>query len=358
MDTPQLPTPLDPDARAMLELFARAGYPPLEACTPSQARAAYAKSWSATQSPGIDVASVTDATTGAEAAALRVRVYRPRGIAADALLPGLLYLHGGGWVIGGLDSHDSTCRRLCQGAVAVVVAVDYRLAPEHPFPAAVEDGARTLRWMAAEGRAWGIDTHALAVAGDSAGGNLAAVLALMSRDGTVPPLRHQALLYPVTDLAAEAPSYRSVRGPLPLTAATMRYFIGHYAPRPEDRLDWRASPMQVRDLQGLPPALVLTVAHDPLCDEGRAYAARLTDAGVPVDAVHLPDQLHGLFGMSRLVAAADPLLDRMAARIGLSLRGARAPARPDRPSTEEPPQRPSTLVESVPSTQPCCPGQR
>ena len=207
-----------------------------------------------------------------------------------------LFLHGGGWVIGSLDSHDRMCRRLATVAGICVVAVDYRLAPEHPFPAALDDAAAAWRWIHARAQQLHVAIGAIAVGGDSAGGNLAAVLALMGRDGTVPASCYQALFYPVLDLIADADSYRRMTSDLPLTAATMHYFIDHYTPRAHDRHDWRVSPLRAASLAGAPPTLLLTVSHDPLCDEGRAYAQRLDLEGVRVCALHLNDQMHGLLG--------------------------------------------------------------
>lgn len=316
------PSALDPDVRAMLALFESSGYPALQDLSPQDSRVAYAKSWRATQSRPVDVAWVQDRLVEGPSGPLALRIYRPAGALEGQVLPAVLFIHGGGWVIGNLDSHDTMCRRLANGACAVVVAVDYRLAPEHPFPAAVDDCAWALRWLAQTHEALRIDPSAIAVAGDSAGGNLAAVLALMARDGGLPPVVHQTLLYPVTDIAGEAPSYLQDRQALPLTADTMRYFIGHYAPRAGDRLDWRASPLRAPSVAGVAPALVLTVGHDPLRDEGRSYARRLDEAGVRVCAVHLNDQVHGLFGLGRLLPAADRLLDWMAGHIGGELRRA------------------------------------
>ncbi|HSV79986.1 MAG TPA: alpha/beta hydrolase, partial [Ramlibacter sp.] len=230
--------------------------------------------------------------------------------------------HGGGFVIGGLDTHDRQCRRLASRAGICVVAVDYRLAREHPFPAGLEDAAAALRWIQGVAEALGIAAEALGVGGDSAGGNLAAVLALLARDGEVPPLVFQALLYPVLDLTASSESYRRVTAGVPLTAATMHWFIGHYTPRASDRLDWRASPLRAPSLAGVAPALLLTVAHDPLCDEGRAYAGRLEQEGVRVIAQHHDDQMHGLLGLGRYVPAAGLVADHVAALVGHELRRA------------------------------------
>ena len=318
MDT-SMPTPLDPDTARLLALARKAAYPPFETLTPAAARDAYAASWSAMQSPGGEVASVRDAQIPGPAGPLTVRLYRGLGTDASANLPCMLFLHGGGWVIGNLESHDRMCRRLATVARICVVAVDYRLAPEHPFPAALDDAAAALRWVAKHADELKIRRNGIAVGGDSAGGNLAAALALMGRDGSLPGVALQALLYPVLDLTASSHSYQTVTSGVPLTAATMHWFIGHYTPKACDRLDWRASPLQAVSLAGAPPALVLTVAHDPLCDEGQTYARRLDADGVRVTALHLNDQTHGLLGQGRFVPAANAIADYLFASIGLEL---------------------------------------
>lgn len=323
-----LPTPLDPDAARLLALARKAGYPPFETLTPAAARDAYAASWDAMQSPGGDVADVRDQQIPGPAGPLTVRIYRGLGTDASAALPCMLFLHGGGWVIGNLESHDRMCRRLASVARICVIAVDYRLAPEHPFPAALDDAAAALRWVADHADKLKVQRSSIAVGGDSAGGNLAAALALMGRDGSVPSAVYQALLYPVLDLTAGSHSYQTVTSGVPLTAATMHWFIGHYTPKASDRLDWRASPLQAASLAGAPAALVLTVAHDPLCDEGRAYARRLDTEGVRVVALHLNDQTHGLLGQGRFVPAANAIGDYVFATIGHELHRAAGAALP------------------------------
>jgi len=310
---------LDPHARQLLALARKAGYPPLQALTPDKARAAYAASWEPMQSPGGEVASVQDITIDGPGGELTLRVYRGEGVDPRAMVPCMLYLHGGGWVIGNLESHDRLCRRLANVARLCVVAVDYRLAPEHPFPAALDDGAAALNWVFEHAAELGVDANALGVGGDSAGGNLAASLALLERDGLLPALAYQALIYPALDLTAASASYQSEMADLPLSAQTMHYFIGHYLPNAKDRLDWRASPLLAQSLVGVAPALVMTVAHDPLCDEGRAYAQRLDAAGVRVTALHFNDHMHGLLGQGRMVPAADVIGDYVFSTVGHEL---------------------------------------
>jgi acetyl esterase len=309
----------DPDLEAMLALARKAGRPPFEALTPAEARAAYAASWDVLQPPVQQVAAVRDIAVPGLGGALGLRIYRAMGSRDDEPLPCLLFLHGGGWVIGNLESHDRLCRILANRARICVVAVDYRLAPEHRFPAALDDCVAALQWVSSHAAELAITPGRIGVGGDSAGGNLAAVLALMGRDGSAPPSVFQALLYPVLDLSASSPSYARVTTGVPLTAATMHYFIGHYTPDVADRLDWRASPAKAGSLAGTPPALVLTVAHDPLCDEGRAYARRLEDDGVRVTAIHLSDHMHGMLMHGKLVQASNRMLDAVAAAIGEAL---------------------------------------
>ena len=326
---------LDPDVENLLELGRKAGRPPFEALTPEEARTAYAASWDLLQPPAAEVASVRDvaipikAPGGApnrapsQAGDLRLRIYRGMGTAASDKLPCMVFLHGGGWVIGNLESHDRMCRRIANTARICVVAVDYRLAPEHRFPAALEDSVAALQWVANNVEDLNLAPGRISIGGDSAGGNLAAVVALMGRDGSAPATMFQALIYPAVDLTALSDSYRRVTSGVPLTAATMHWFIDHYAPQHSDRLDWRASPMKARSLAGTPPALVMTVAHDPLCDEGRAYAKRLEDEGVRVTALHLGDHIHGMLMHGKLVRASNVVLDYVGVTIGEALhRGA------------------------------------
>lgn len=296
---------LDPDAAQLLRVAREAGYPPFEAMTPQQARKAYIASGPALQSAGPEVAQVRDQIIDGPAGPLALRLYTGVCVNPGRPLACVVYLHGGGWTIGNLETHDRLCRRIARRAGLMVIAMDYRLAPEHPFPAALDDAACALRWVVERAGEIGIAAHAIGIAGDSAGGNLAASLALMARDGTVPALACQALIYPVLDLTAGSASYRRVTAEALLTAQTMHWFIEQYTPHPAQRLDWRASPLRATSLRGLAPALVFTVAHDPLCDEGRDYARRLDEEGVRVAALHLNDQFHGLLGQGRLIPSAD-----------------------------------------------------
>ncbi len=310
---------LHPEVENLLEMSRKAGARPFQDLTPEQARAAYAAGRDVLQPATEDVAAVRDVTIPTKSGSLTLRVYRGAGTQLDETLPCLVFLHGGGWVIGDLESHDRVCRALANRARICVVAVDYRLAPEHRFPAALDDGAAALQWASDNAQALSIAPGRLGVGGDCAGGNLAAVLALMGRDGSAPATMFQALIYPVVDLTASSDSYRRVTSGVPLTAATMHYFIDHYTPEASDRLDWRASPSMAASLRSTPPALVVTVAHDPLCDEGRGYARRLEDDGVRVTAIHLSDHMHGMLMHGRLIRASNLMVDHVGALIGEAL---------------------------------------
>ncbi len=310
---------LDPQVEALLEMIRKAGARPFEMLTPAEARAAYAAGRDVMQPAAETVAKVRDLSIPTANGDLKLRVYRGKGTQAGDAIPCMVFLHGGGWVIGDLESHDRFCRALANRAGICVVAVDYRLAPEHRFPAAIDDSAAALKWVSDNAAGLGIAPGRIGVGGDSAGGNLAAVLALMGRDGTAPATMFQALIYPVLDLTASSDSYRRVTSGVPLTAATMHYFIDHYTPQMSDRLDWRASPAKAASLKDAPPALVLTVAHDPLCDEGRAYAQRLEGEGVRVTSVHLSDHMHGMVMHGKLIRASNLVVDHIGAVIGAAM---------------------------------------
>ncbi|MDE2333231.1 MAG: alpha/beta hydrolase [Rhodospirillales bacterium] len=308
---------LDPDARRVLEMIRLANRPPYETLTAAEARALQVASMPILQPPAAEVAQVR----AVDADGIACRLYRPLGSAAGAMLPGLVFLHGGGWMIGSLDTYDVVCRRLANDAGVAVVTVDYRLAPEHRYPAAVEDAVAATRWVAREAHSLGIDPTRLAVGGDSAGGNLAAVLALMARDRALPPIAFQLLVYPATDMTMQMPSYQRFVTDFPLTAATARWFRDAYSPDPVRWTEWQASPLRAASLAGTAPAFVLTAGHDPLVDEGRAYACRLEQEGVRTTLMHMADQMHGFITMGRVVRAADTALLHCAAALRAALSG-------------------------------------
>lgn len=231
----------------------------------------------------------------------RVRIYRPYGV-GDAS-PVVVYLHGGGWVLCDLDSHDGVCRLLADRAGMVVVSVEYRLSPEHTFPDATDDAYAVVGWVARSAARWGGDPCRIAVAGDSAGGALAAATAMRARDRGFPDIGFQLLIYPVTDCLADR--VEPAGGSL-LTAVHMRWFVEQYLADPADGDHPYASPLRAPSVASLPPCLIITAEHDPLCVEGEAYAARLVDAGVAVTAYRVDGMFHGLFGLGALVPAARP----------------------------------------------------
>ncbi len=238
-----------------------------------------------------------------------VRVYRP---APERGQPLVVFFHGGGWVLGDIETHDHSCRELASRSRCIVASVDYRLAPEHPFPAAVDDAFASLVWLADHAAELGADSARLAVAGDSAGGNLAAVCTMLARDARGPALRFQLLVYPAVDARMATPSIEENAVGYLLTKADMEWFYGHYAGSAVRDDDWRLSPGLAEDLAGLPPALVLTAEYDPLRDEGETYAARLREAGVEVTSIRYPGLVHGFFGMFDQVRAADRAMSEAA----------------------------------------------
>lgn len=294
---------IDKDAQRVLALGRAAKAPPFEQGTVAQARLAYIASLPTLQGQRDAVASVEDRVVRTSEGPLTVRIYR--GINAplrDA--PALLYLHGGGWVIGNLQSHDEICRWFANAAGCVVVCPDYRLAPEHKFPAGLTDCLTTLHFMAEAAADLGIDPHRIAVAGDSAGGNLASVVALLSRLGDVPDIAAQLLFYPNTDAAQTTDSYRRYKDGFGLTASTMQWFRDHYIRNPADITDWRVSPLRAGSLAGAPPAFVAIAGLDILADEATAYRARLQQDGVRVISRLWPELIHGFVSMGAFIPAA------------------------------------------------------
>ena len=297
-------TLLDPDCQRVLDLIREAGRPPYETLTPTEARETYRAGRRVLQPDPPDVAEVRNLKAPGPQGAIPLRLYRGIGTERGAVLPALVYFHGGGWVIGDIDTHDGVCRLIANTSGCAVISVDYRLAPEHRFPAAVDDAVAATEWVAANAKSLGIDASRLAVGGDSAGGNLAAVVALVARDRSDPRLRFQMLIYPSTDLATSDDPRRERFQEFPLNAVTMNWFRDHYLRGATDHRDWRASPLRAKDLHGLPPAYVLTAGFDPLHIEGEAYANRLRDAGVPVQHRHFEGQMHGFISMGKMIAAA------------------------------------------------------
>ena len=292
--------PLDPQIKAVLEAMGALAMPSLSTVSPAVMRQAFEEQRSA-RPEGDSVAKVIDRQIPGPDGKLTVRVYSPFGAGP---FPVLTYFHGGGFVLCDLETHDSTCRGLTNAAQCVVVSVDYRLAPEAPFPAAPEDCYAATRWVAENALELDGDPARHAVAGDSAGGNLAAVVALMARDRGGPALVHQLLIYPVTDHSFDTPSYLDNAEGYFLTREMMQWFWGHYLKSEADGMQALASPLRADDLSNLPSATVITAEFDPLRDEGEAYAARLEASGVPMELVRYEGMIHGFFGMTDTVDRA------------------------------------------------------
>jgi acetyl esterase len=301
---------LDPQAKALLEMIALAGRIPYSEITPSQARAQFMELCRRTRKAGEWPVSTRDLDLPGPDGAIGARLFRPRD-AGSAPLPALAFFHGGGWCIGDLDTHDPVCRQLASAADCAVLAVDYRLAPENRFPAAVEDCFAALRFLAGEGAALGIDSSRIAVGGDSAGGNLAAVAALMARDASL-PLKAQILIYPATDFSRERPSHEDYAEGFLLTRESIAWFGGNYVSSSAHR-DWRASPILAPDHRGLPPAIVIVGECDPLRDESRDYAETLVAAGNEASFHLYPGMIHGFFTMGGAISAADRAIAQSAA---------------------------------------------
>jgi acetyl esterase len=306
-----------PEIRSLLDQQATSGRPPLHHQSVEQARAFHVADAAALNGPPAPVAAVADRRVPGPAGELPVRVYTPEG---EPPFPIVVFFHGGGWVVGTLDTYDPLCRALAAATPAVVVSVDYRLAPEHRWPAAVEDAYAATEWASRNAAALGGVQHRLAVAGDSAGGNLAAVVALGARDRGGPAIAFQLLVYPVLDAAGDTASWREYADGYHLTADGMRWYWDHYlggagGAAPD------ASPLRAAFVGGLPPALVIGAEYDILRDEGEAYAARLAEAGVDASASRHAGVVHGFVRWRAVTGAAEDALQEAAA----ALRSALAP---------------------------------
>ena len=301
--------PLNPQFKALLDQMAAAGGPPLIEMPIADARAMYRA-----MQPKSDIAvgNVQDRTIPGPASDIPVRIYTPEG---RGPFPMLMNFHGGGWVIGDLDTADYQCRELCRSVGCIVISVDYRLAPEHKFPAAADDCFAATQWAAANAKRLNGDANRLAVGGDSAGGNLAAVVSQMARDKGGPKLVFQLLVYPVTNADFSTTSYRDNAEGYLLTKTSMEWFWNHYAPGAADRAHPYASPVRATSLARLPPALTMTAEFDPLRDEGEAYAAALQKAGVASECVRYDGLIHGFFAMANVVPAAKPGMDKAIAAL-------------------------------------------
>lgn len=301
-----MPAKLDPDAAAVYKAFQDAGRPAYETLTADEARAYYSAARLVSNPDPAEMASVRSIAIPGPAGDIPARLYTPNKLRQDeGLAPALVFFHGGGWVIGDLETHDVVCRGIAHDGELLVISVDYRLAPEHKFPAAVDDAIAATRWIADNAKKLGIDPEQLSVGGDSAGGNLSAVVALHARDHGGPLLAGQVLIYPATDFSMRHPSHSEPETSVLLTHSVIRWFRDHYLSGAQDADDWRASPARAETLAGLPPAFVITAGADPLRDEGDEYARRLLDAGVPVVHRTYPGQFHGFFTMGKLLPQAN-----------------------------------------------------
>jgi acetyl esterase len=305
---------VDPQVQTILDAMGQMGGPPLSDLSPTEARAMYRALCALEQGEAIH--RVDDRLVPTADGDIAVRVYTPED-AVGSNRGVLLWLHGGGWVIGDLDTADSTCRALANRAGAVVVSVDYRLAPEHPAPAALDDCLAALTWTVENAELLGVDVSKVAVGGDSAGGNLAALVCQRVRDEFGPEIDFQLLVYPVTDLTLGHPSIDENAEGYFLTKASMEWFVDCYL-GDRERKDASVSPL-FADLSGLPPALVITAEYDPLRDEGEAYATRLQEAGVPTEHRRYDGQIHGFLGMATMLDGGRHALDLAGAALRTAL---------------------------------------
>jgi acetyl esterase len=310
---------LDAEARTLLDLMEKAieeGAPKVNTLPYSEGRAAVNKMLEDSAADPPRVAAVEDGALPGPAGKIGYRRYRPPGT-SNGSMPTLIYYHGGGFIAGNLDTHDSTCRRLANGSRCQVIAIDYRLAPEHPFPAPTDDGAAAFRHIRDNAASFDADPARLAVGGDSAGGAIAAVVCQAVRDAGETGPAFQMLVYPVTDLSRESQSHRQFADGYFLTKESVEWFQKAYVPAGVDRTDLRLSPLLARNFKGLPPAFVLTSGYDPLRDEGRAYADRLIDAGVKTTYVNYPGTIHGCFSLTRFLGQGLKANDEAAAVMGV-----------------------------------------
>ncbi|MBW1943980.1 MAG: alpha/beta hydrolase [Deltaproteobacteria bacterium] len=303
----------DPQIENLLRKMQEAGAPPTHTLSPVEARELRNPVTIEWGGPSIDFPGVSNRDIPGPAGDIPIRIYRPKG---DGPFPALVYFHGGGWVIGNLDTHDNVCKDLAKKTICTVVSVDYRLSPEHKFPTAAEDAYAATRWVTENGPQIGVDPARIAVGGDSAGGNLATVVCLMARERGGPALVYQVLIYPVTDLSsADRKSYRDHGEGYILTTESMAYFRSHYIGQEEDTLHPHASPLLASDLKGLPPALILAAEIDILKDEGSEYAKRLQEAGIPTKYLCIDGMIHAFFNMAGVVGKAGDTHDLVAGEL-------------------------------------------
>ncbi len=307
---------LDPQAQALLQKAAAAGLPPPYKLSVDAARARMAQSFATVGEPE-PVAAVQDLTIPGPLGGLGGRLYRPT---ASQAVPVLVFFHGGGWTINSVATHDLVCRRLANESGCAVFSVEFRLAPEHAYPAPIDDAYLATCWVAANAQKLGLDSTRIAVGGDSSGGTMATVVALLARDRGGPAIKYQLMLYPPTDFYHPGtPSYEERAVGYSLNREFMVWFWDHYAPKGVDHDDPYLCPLRAKDLSGMPPALLATAEYDPLRDEGRRYAERLRDSGVPVDYRHFDDQMHGFIMQSATIDRARVALVEFGKALGAAL---------------------------------------
>ena len=315
--------PLDPQMKQAMEQMAALGLPQAHTVSPAEARANAKKR---PRAPGPEVAKVEDRTIPGPDGDVPVRIYTPEG---EGPFPILAWYHGGGWVVGDLESADGSARNLCVGGQCVVVSVDYRLAPETKFPGPAEDCWAATTWAVKNASSFNGDPTRLAVGGDSAGGNLAAAMSLMAADRGGPEIALQLLVYPVTDVDFNTVSYGENAEGYSLTKTTMQWYWDHYLSSGEDAANPYAAPLQAKSLAGQPPALVITAEYDPLRDEGEAYAKRLQEAGVEATTSRYNGVIHGFFSMGGVVDKGQQAVDEASAALRRAFARAGTPSAAD-----------------------------
>jgi acetyl esterase len=308
---------MDESARLLLAAFKASGRRRYEELSPLVARDQQRAGAFASQIEAQDVAGLGDLTAGGPAGPIPLRLYRGNGTPATS--PALIFLHGGGWALGSIATHDCLCRAIANAAACTVISVEYRLAPEHRFPAAVEDALAAASWILANLGVLKIDPARVAVGGDSAGANLATVIALTSNRKRRNAIASQVLIYPALDMRMATTSHQTFAEDVLLTHRTMLWFRELYLAGAEQQLDWRASPCLSPDLGILPPTLLITAGYDPLCDEGRDFAQALTSAGIPVQHSHFGGQMHGFMTMSKFIPEAHDAIAQVGNYLRLTL---------------------------------------
>ena len=306
---------LDPQAAALLKSMEESDAPPFHECTPEEARIMYDKGSELVRGEPPEPHSLESINIPGQAGPIDAWVYKP---SEDKGLPILVFFHGGGFVFGSLKSHDTVCRSLCMEAGCIVVAIDYRLAPENKYPAALDDAWDATQWIASHADALGGDPNRLAVGGDSAGGCLTAAVTLLAKESGLPKICKQLLIYPCTDITRSYESHKTFAEGYRLTSDLLDWFYGHYFSEQDNIRHWKASPLFSGDLANLPSAFIISAGYDPLQDEAKAYAKKLTEAGVKTKLTHYDGMLHGFITMPGVLDKASEALTECASELKLS----------------------------------------